>query len=159
MVSHLTMILKLNSLLSANDQDAADKPYVTELSGFLNKSYRKIIPDIPDMIKQAFSDESIIGLTKYSSSREIIDSFLRELNIRADDKVFMSKVLKENEYTKPLPVGQSQKDKNIWKDIHIKCNLNIKSVNNKELNSLLEKAIGPFKITDDHDSNLFFLLL
>ena len=155
--SHLTMILKLNSLLSANDQDAADKPYVKELSDFLNRSYRKIIPDIPDMIRQAFSDESIMGLTKYSSSREIIDSQLKELNIRADDKVFMSKVLEENEYTKPLPVGQSKKDQNIWKDIHIKCNLSIEGVDNhKELNPLLEKAIKPFKITNDHNSELFF---
>ena len=155
--SHITMILKLNSLLTANDQDSADKPYVTELSNFLKKSYRKIIPDIPDMIKEAFSNESIISLTKYSSSREIIDSYLEELNITADDKTFMTKVLKENEYTCPLPVGQSSKDKNMWKKIHIICNLSIEGVNNeKALNPLLEEAIRPFKITNNHESELFF---
>ncbi len=105
--SHVTMTLKLNSLLSANDQDAADQPYVAALSDFLKTSYGKIIPDIPDMIERAFSNDAVISLTKYSSSREIIDSYLKDLNIRADDKAVMSKVLKENEYTKPLPAGQS----------------------------------------------------
>ena len=155
--SHITMILKLNSLLTANDQDSADKPYVTALSRFLKESYEKIIPDIPDMIKEAFSNESIISLIKYSSSREIIDSCLEELDIKADDKVFMTKVLKKNEYTKPLPVGQSAKDKEMWKKIHIVCNLPIEGVNNeKDLNPLLEEAIKPFKITNDHNSELFF---
>ena len=39
--SHVTMILKLNSLLSANDQDAADKPYVNALSKFLKTVIKK----------------------------------------------------------------------------------------------------------------------
>ena len=155
--SHVTMILKLNSLLSANDQEAADQPYVTALSNFLQNSYKKIIPDIPDMIEQAFSNDSIISLTKYSSSREIIDSYLKELSIKADDKAFMSKVLEENEYTKPLPVGQSEKDRNQWKNIHIKCNLDIEGLNNQtNLNSLLEKSIKTFKITENQESELFF---
>ena len=154
--SHLTAILKLNSLLSANDHDAADKPYVKSLSEFLRKNYEKVIPDIPNIIKGAFTDSSIIGLIKYSSSREIIDSMLSGMEIKADDKVFMSDVLKENEYTKPTPVGQSKKDKRLWKDIHIACNLEIEGVNTAELNSLLSEAISHFKITDAHDSELYF---
>ena len=155
--SHVTMILKLNSLLSAKDQDAADKFYVNALSRFLKDSYEKIIPDIPDMIKQTFSDDAIISLTKYSSSRELIDSLLKKLNIKADDKIFMARVLKENEYTKPLPVGQSRKDENMWQQIHIKCNLDIDGVNNnKDLNPLLKEAVAPFKITNSHKSELFF---
>ena len=155
--SHVTMILKINSLLSANDQEAADKPYVIALSDFLRKSYGKIIPDIPDMIKQAFSNEAIISLTKYSSSREIIDGHLGELNIKADDKAFLAKVLKEDEYTKPLPVGQSAKDKKQWRTIHIKCNLDIEGVDNQnDLNPLLEEAVRPFKIIENNYSDLFF---
>ena len=155
--SHVTMILKLNSLLSANDQDAADKPYVAALSDFLKESYGKIIPDIPDMIKQAFSNEAIVSLTKYSSSREIIDGHLKELSIKADDKAFMAKLLEENEYTKPLPAGQNEKARKQWKGIHIKCNLDIEGVDNeKGLNPLLEQALRPFKITETHDSELFF---
>lgn len=155
--SHLTTILKLNSLLSANDQDAADQPYVNALSDFLRENYEKVIPDIPDMIHNAFTNNAVIGLTKYSSSREIIDTVLRELKIEADDKVFMTMLLEENEYTKPLSVGQSKKDRAMWEEIHIVCNLEVDGVNNEtELNPLLEKAITPFKITDDHDSELYF---
>jgi len=155
--SHLTTILKLNSLLSANDQDAADQPYVNALSGFLRDNYNKIIPDIPDMIGAAFSDAAVVGLTKYSSSREIIDTVLQDMEIKADDKMFMSMVLHENEYTKPFPVGQSKKDRDMWKKIHMTCNLEIDNVNNEtELNPLLKQAISPFKITEDHDSELYF---
>ena len=154
--SHLTSILKLNSLLSAKDEDQADKPYVDALSNFLYENYKKVIPDIPDIIQSAFSQESIIGLTKYSSSREIIDSQLQTLSIIADDKVFMSTLLKENEYTEPLPVGQSDRDKEIWKAIHIKCNLPIKGVDIQEFSTQLEDAISQFKITDDHESELYF---
>ena len=155
--SHLTTILKLNSLLSANDQDNADRPYVNALSEFLNENYQKVIPDIPDIIRNAFTDISIIGLTKFSSSREIIDSKLSHLNILADDKVFMSSVLNENEYTSPLSVGQSPKDRQMWKKIHLVCNLEINGVDNKnELNPLLEDSIKPFKITNQHESELYF---
>ncbi len=155
--SHLTTILKLNSLLSANDRDAADQPYVQSLSDFLHENYRKVIPDIPDIISNAFADDAVIGLTKYSSSREIIDTVLHELDIKADDKVFMSMILNEDEYTKPLSVGQSEKDKAMWKQIHIACNLEIDGVDNEtELNPLLGQAIAPFKITDSHKSELYF---
>ena len=142
--AHFTFIIKLNSLLSANDAEAADAPYVSALSNFLADSYEKIIPDIPDIINNAFSDRSIIALTKYSSSREIIDSKLSKLNIRADDKVFMSLLLREDEYTFPVSVGQSPKDKKMWNDIHIKCNLEI-GTDNVDLNDRLEDAISPLK--------------
>lgn len=155
--SHLTSILKLNSLLSANDQDAADRPYVNALSAFLHENYDKVIPDIPNIIRDAFSNNAVLGLTKYSSSREIIDTFLQGMEIDMDDKVFMSILLKENEYTKPLPVGQCSKEKYMWKNIHIKCNLDIEGVDNdSQLNPLLDEAIAPFKITDNHESELYF---
>ncbi len=154
--SHVTAILKLNSLLSAKDEADADKPYVDALSRFLSENYDKVIPEIPDIVASAFSNESIISLTKYSSSREIIDSQLQEFEIVADDKVFLSTLLKENEYTKPVPVGQSAKDREMWKQIHIKCNLPIDGVDNSELQGRFEDAIAPFKVTDNSESDLFF---
>lgn len=154
--SHLTFILKLNSLLSAKGADAADQPYVIALSNFLTESYEKVIPDIPNMLRDTFSKDTIIGITKYSSSREIIDSLLKELKIYADDKTFLSSVLKENQYTKPMSVGQSEKHKNDWEDAHIICKLKIEGVDNENLNTLLKEAIEPFKITDEHQSELYF---
>ena len=154
--SHLTTILKLNSLLSAKGEEAADQPYVQSLSNFLHENYQKVIPDIPDIIRNAFSDNAVIGLTKYSSSREIIDTVLHELEIKADDKVFMSMILNDNEYTRPLSVGQCKKDKNMWMDIHMICNLEIDDVEKNDLNQQLEDALTPFKITDGHESELYF---
>ncbi len=154
--SHLTTILKLNSLLSANDDEAADQPYVQSLSNFLHENYQKVIPDIPDIIHSAFSDNAVIGLAKYSSSREIIDTVLSDLEIKADDKVFMSMILNENEYTRPLPVGQCDKDREMWKRIHIACNLEINDVDNADLNQRLDDALKSFKITDEHESELYF---
>ena len=154
--SHLTTILKLNSLLSANDDEAADQPYVQSLSNFLHENYQKVIPDIPDIIHSAFSDNAVIGLAKYSSSREIIDTVLSGLEIKADDKVFMSMILDGNEYTRPLPVGQCDKDREMWKRIHIACNLEINDVDNTDLNQRLDDALESFKITDQNESELYF---
>src|SRR5260370_1785567 len=109
--THLTMILKLNSLLSAHDDELADESYVAALEDFLKEQYEKIIPDIPDIIRDAFSDSCIIGMAKYSSSREIVDSLLKELAIVMDDNIFLTFVLKENEFTKPLSAGQATKEK------------------------------------------------
>ena len=45
----------------------------------------------------------------------------------------------------------------MWRNIHIRCNLTIEGIDNEsELNPLLEEAITPFKITDDHKSELYF---
>jgi len=53
----------------------------------------------------------------------------------------MSTILRKNEYTHPVPVGQSEKDKEMWKQIHIKCNLPIEGVDEDELQRHLEEAI------------------
>jgi hypothetical protein len=157
--THLTMILKLNSLLSAHDDELADESYVAALESFLHEQYEKIIPDIPDIIHDAFSDSSIIGMAKYSSTREIIDSLLKDLSVVMDDKIFLTFLLKENEFTKPLSVGQGTKEKEDWKQAHIRSNLPIKSLDQKqtkELNDRLEASINPFKVGKDKSSMLYF---
>ncbi len=157
--THLTMILKLNSLLSAHDDDLADESYVAALESFLKDEYEKIIPDIPNIIKAAFSDPSIIAIAKYSSSREIVDSLLRELGVVMDDKIFLTFILGGGEFTRPLSVGQGIKEKENWKQVHIKSNLPIKSLDGamvKELNDQLEESIEPFKVGPNKPSRLYF---
>lgn len=163
--SHITSIMKLNSLLSAKDEEFADQAYVNALSEFLQTNYNKIIPDIPDIIDEGFSHKGIIGLTKYSSSREILDSVLRDLSIPGDDKTYFNLTLAENEYTAPLPVGQSQKERDQWNMIHIKCNLDLgltpAEVNelNRRLSAVL-KRFKPNKLGNQStksDSDLYFL--
>ena len=83
------------------------------------------------------------------------------MEINADDKVFMSIILSENEYTRPISVGNSKKDKAIWRQVHIVCNLKIEGVDNEDmLNPLLEECIASFKITDNHpQSNCIFVTI
>jgi len=151
--AHFTSIIKINNMLSALDENAG-KEYTQALRDFLKETYEKIIPDIPDIIKAAFNDDRIIALAKYSSSRDIIDAFLTAYEIKIDDKTFFSLGLDEDEYLKPLSVGQSIEEKRkIWNDLHIKCNLNIPE--RDELNVELEEAIKPL-ITKNKESELYF---
>ena len=145
--AHFTSILKINSMLSANEENAG-KDYAEALRAFLKETYSKIIPDIPDIIQAAFNNDKIIALAKYSSSKDIINAFLEDKNIRIDDKTFFSLALNEDEYLIPLPVGQSKDERErIWDDLHIKCNLNIPE--RDELNIALAKAINPLRTKDN----------
>lgn len=151
--AHFTSILKINSMLSAKD-DSIGEEYAQALRDFLKETYKKIIPDIPDIIKAAFNDDRIIALAKYSSSRDIIDAFLSKYKIKIDDKTFFSLGLDEDEYLKPVSVGQSTEEKRkIWDDLHIKCNLEISE--RDELNQALAEAIKPLT-TKGKESELYF---
>jgi len=156
--THFTPLLKINSMLSAYDEKAGDK-YVDALRDFLQETYNKIIPDIPDIVETAFNDNAIIAIAKYSSSTDITDSYLKNINVSLDDKTFFSLGLDEREYLVPLPVGQSEEErKKIWDDLHIKCNLQIHE--KEKLNNALREAILSMR-TKDHngrrkESELYF---
>jgi len=141
--NHFTSILKINSLLSAKEENAG-KEYTDALRDFLRQTYNKIIPDIPEIIRGALADEGIVAMAKYSSSRDVLDSLFGNLNIKVDDKTFFSLGLKQDEYLVPMPVGQSEGERtSIWDDLHIRCNLDIPERN--ALNAALEEAIRPIK--------------
>jgi len=151
--AHFTSILKINSMLSAKEENAGDE-YANALRNFLKETYKKVIPDIPDIIKAAFNDDHIIALTKYTSSRDIIDSYLSQFDVKVDDRTFLSLGLDANEYIKPLPVGQSREEREkIWNDLHIICNLEIPEKD--DLNRELKKAIEPIT-TKGKSSDLYF---
>lgn len=157
--SHLNPIIKINSMLSANDENAG-KEYCDALTEFLKETYDKIIPDIPDIVSAALSNDQIIAMVKYSSSRDILESYLKDhKDIRLDDKTFFSLGLNEDEYTIPKPVGQSKDENSVWGDLHMKCNL--KAIEEKdELNDALEKALEPIKTKSlkglPKESNIYF---
>ena len=158
--THFTPLLKINSMLSAREEHAGEE-YIASLKGFLSETYSKIIPDIPDMISAAINDPGIIAIAKYSSSRDILDSHVIGAGthgITLDDKTFFALGLDENEYTKPMSVGQSEEEKRkIWNELHIKCNLGISEKD--ELNEHLENAIDPIRTKNRNgkkESELFF---
>lgn len=156
--THFTPLIKINSLLSAKE-DRAGPQYVQSLKSFLKETYEKIIPDIPQILKAAMEDESIIAIAKYSSSRDVIDRFLKNTNINVDDKTFFSLGLNEDEYLTPLSVGQSQEEREkIWDDLHIRCNLDIPE--RVELENSFERILKKIRtkntISGDQESELFF---
>lgn len=151
--AHFTSILKINSMLSANEENAGEE-YASALREFLKVTYKKVIPDIPDIIKAAFNNDHIIALAKYTSSRDIIDSCLAQFDVKVDDRTFLSLGLGVDEYIKPLPVGQSKEEREkIWNDLHIGCSLDIPEKD--ELNRELKKAIEPIT-TKGKTSDLYF---
>ena len=152
--AHFTSILKINSMLSAKEENAGDE-YAQSLRDFLRETYEKVIPDIPDIIKAAFNNDKIIALAKYTSSRDIIEAFLNNSDIKVDDRTFFTLGLQEDEYLKPLSVGQSQDERDkIWNDLHIICNLDIPE--RQELNRELKNTITPITTKGGKQSDLFF---
>lgn len=146
--SHLTSILKINSMLSAKD-DGAGEEYIEALKQFLKTKYEKVIPDIPNIIQTAFANDNIVASTKYSSSTDVIDFHLQGGGITVDDKTFFMLGLGENEYLKPQPVGRSKKEDELWGQLHIVSNLDFQGeVNETEFNRLLKEAIQPIKTRD-----------
>ncbi|MYH03035.1 MAG: hypothetical protein F4142_10805 [Nitrospira sp. SB0675_bin_23] len=158
--AHFTPLLKINSMLSAKEEHAGEE-YVAALRGFLRETYRKIIPDIPDIISNALNDPGIIAMAKYSSSRDVLDSHVRSAGVNGitlDDKTFFALGLDSDEYTRPMSVGQSEEERRkIWNDLHIICNLEIKE--KEDLNKHLEEAINPIRTKngkEQKESDLFF---
>lgn len=157
--SHLNPIIKINSMLSARDENAG-KEYCEAIKEFLKEKYNKIIPDIPDIISAALNDDHIIAMVKYSSSRDILDSHLKHCKeIRLDDKTFFSLGLNEDEYTVPLSVGQSKDERQTWGDLHMSCNLD--AIEEKDaLNKALKQSLNPIKTRDsrgqEKESTIYF---
>ena len=146
--THFTPIIKINSLLSA-DGEKIGPVYTEALKDFLKVTYKKIIPDIPNIIKSAFHDDKIIALAKYSSSRDVIDAFLSKHNIHVDDKTFFSLALGQDEYLKPLSVGQSEEERRkIWDDLRINSNLELPENEQVQLNKALMEDINPIRTKD-----------
>lgn len=156
--THFTPLLKINSLLSAKEESAGPQ-YTQALKDFLKETYAKIIPDIPDIIKAALQNEKIIAIAKYSSSRDVIDAFLKTEGINIDDKTFFTLALNEDEFLTPLSMGQSKEEREkIWDDLHIKCNLNIPEKD--DLNNSLESVVKTLRTKNfesgDKKSELYF---
>lgn len=144
--THFTPLLKINSLLSAKE-DHAGPQYTDALKDFLRETYKKIIPDIPDIVQAALGDDRIISNAKYSSSRDVIEAVLQEEGINVDDKTFFSLALDEDEYLIPLSVGQSRgEQQKIWNDLHITCNMNIPEKD--ELNKRFDRIVYLLRTKD-----------
>ena len=154
--SHLTPIIKINSLLSAGEE-GSNNEYSDELREFLRVKFNKVIPDIPNIFENVFTDKRIVGITKYNSSKDFIEGVATGADdILLDDKAFFSIALEENEYTVPQSFAQSKAEQERrWNGVHITCNLEIPE--KEDLNEAFEKILRPVSTKDGNKSSLFYL--
>lgn len=153
--SHLTPIIKINSLLSAKEEGAGEE-YSSELKNFLKTKFNKVIPDIPTIFENVFTDKRVVGITKYNSSKDFIEGVIQDKDILLDDKAFFSLALEENEYTVPQSFGQSEIErKKRWDEVHIACNLEIDE--KEELNTEFERILKPVSTKSGNKSSLYYL--
>ena len=162
--SFLTPIIKMNSLLSVNEAgiEGTNRQYCQELKKFLNDRFGKDIYELPHILGKVLADETdkVVGVVKYSSSRDFLSgvvNFKQHTNL--DDKSFFSIALGVNEYTKPLPVGQSPLERDQrWGLLHVRCNLNDQeSTDWGRLNDRFEDALYSVTTKDKKQSKIYFL--
>jgi len=60
--------------------------------------------DLAELLESVFFNNNIIAIQKYDSSRNFSNAFLRDFSISIDDRALFSLILKEGEYTKPMPL-------------------------------------------------------
>ena len=150
--THFTPLLSIKKLLNISEEKQSPE-YIKILQAFFKD--RKTPPELIDNI---LKDKSIIALPKYSSSKDIIESdkwgqhFPKDINL--DDRFFFSWHLKENQYTKPLSIGQSKREQKKWDAfLNINCKINEFwkwNRNFKEQSQHLKKQL------DDNEFELYF---
>ena len=155
--THFNLLLAIHFLLSITEKSRSEE-YVNCLKNFLKD---KKTP--PDLIAQIVKDKKIIAIPKYNSSRDIIESdkfkdyFSKDVNI--DDRFFFSLNLEKDEYTKPLSVGQSQRERSkIWNDLSIDCKID-ELGDKEEWNHKLRRSLQQIKTREENkrkESHLYF---
>lgn len=106
--SRLNPIIKINGMLSANDENAG-KEYGDALEEFLEETCDKIIPDI---VFAALGNDHIIAMIKYSSSRDVPEGHLKDhKDVKLDG--FLLFGVKRKRDTASMPVGQSEDENRV----------------------------------------------
>jgi hypothetical protein len=109
--SHQTPVIGINSLTSMS---TLDEPHLQQVAWDILNQFNVI-----DSLNKAMTNPNVVYMVKYDSSQEIGLKFLSDFNSKLDDKTIMTLILKSDEYTKPLPVGQTPKTKKVWGDLYI----------------------------------------
>jgi len=73
-----------------------------------------------EALRHVLSASHIVAIPKYDSSREFGGSCLSRFGLAYDDRTLMTMVLEEDEFSKPLPIGQTPKNRSTWGRVHIR---------------------------------------
>ena len=123
--SHMTLVIQLNTALTVQSE---------ELRGEAKRVWERL--GTVDALTKAVTNERIIAMPKYDSSRSICDRLKTELGseIPGDDKYLLGLILQAGELLTPQQVPVQP-----WSSLHFR------SEQEEELAATLEKAIGPLK--------------
>ncbi len=109
--SHQTPVIGINSLTSMS---TLDELHFQQATWDIINQFNLI-----DSLKKAMTSPNVVYMVKYDSSQEIGLSVLKKFDLTLDDKTSMTLILNAGEFTKPLPVGQTQKTKEVWRKLNI----------------------------------------
>jgi len=123
--SHMTLVIQLNSALSAWSEDVrAEARTVWEASA------------TAEALSEVARSESIVAMPKYDSSSEIIRQLSQRIGeeIPGDDKHLMGLLLEPGEFVTPQPVPET------WSRLHFSAR-----EGDEDLEQAFTEAITPFK--------------
>ncbi|NET24675.1 DNA double-strand break repair nuclease NurA [Okeania sp. SIO1I7] len=109
--SHQTPVIGINSLTSMS---TLDEPHFQKVTWDIIEQF-----DLINSLKRTMTNPNIVYMVKYDSSQDIGLSILKDFNLTLDDKTVMTLILNSDEFTKPLPVGQTNKTQKVWGDLYI----------------------------------------
>jgi hypothetical protein len=125
--SHLTLVIQLNSALSAESEDVrAEARRVWEKAS------------TADALGEAARSEAILAMPKYDSSSEIIKKLSAHIGeeIPGDDKHLMGLLLEPGELITPQPVPEA------WRRLHFTAR---EGSGDEDLQEAFTRAIAPLK--------------
>lgn len=131
--SHQTPIIGINSLTSMSS--LSDEM----LQDLMLKMVNEL--QVTSSLKKAMENPNIVYMVKYDSSQDIGQSILQDFSLNVDDKTTMTLILDSDEFTKPLPVGQTDKSNKVWSDLNISISTKFNFVGKEKLKQELNEAI------------------
>ena len=109
--SHQSPVIGINSLTSMSTLD--DPIHAKTMFNIINDL------NVVASLKKSMENQNVVYMVKYDSSQDIGLTALKNFNIKVDDKTIMSLVLRPNEFTKPLRVGQTNKTQDVWSSLNL----------------------------------------
>ena len=133
--SHQSPVIGINSLTSMSTLD--DPIHAKTMFDIINDL------NVVTSLKKSMENQNVVYMVKYDSSQDIGLTALKDFDIKVDDKTIMSLVLRPNEFTKPLKVGQTYKTQGVWSSLNISLSqkLDCESDIRQNLKSSLNEAI------------------
>lgn len=133
--SHQSPVIGINSLTSMSTLD--DPVHAKTMFDIIHDL------DVVVSLKKSMENQNVVYMVKYDSSQDIGLTALQDFDLKVDDKTVMSLVLRPNEFTKPLQVGQTHKTQAVWSSLNISLSqkLDCESDIRNNLKSSLNEAI------------------